>query len=84
MWFNVTERKLIKYGNIYSNRFSGTSFAGNVYDADGLCPSLTTMTTGGCQQPMIIIDAQKEHNIIQENQQSNIRVGFLTPEQATA
>lgn len=41
----------IKIGNIYG--FDGGNFAGNVYDADGICPCLRTFC-GGNQQPMVI------------------------------
>lgn len=40
----------IKIGNIYG--FDGGNFAGNVYDADGICPCLRTFC-GGNQQPMV-------------------------------
>lgn len=39
-------------GNIYG-RGKGTSFAGNVYDTDGLAPTLNTMG-GGNREPLII------------------------------
>ena len=32
-------------GNIYNRPITG--FAGNVYDKEGLCPTLTTMQGGG-------------------------------------
>lgn len=32
-------------GNIYGEQF-GTSFAGNVYDSGGLCPTLMNMQGG--------------------------------------
>lgn len=47
---DMRERKL---GNLYG--FSGGNYAGNVYDKDSLCPSISTMGGGG-QQPMIIED----------------------------
>lgn len=42
-----TEKKL---GNLYG--YTGGNFAGNVYDKEGLCPSILTMQGGG-KQPMI-------------------------------
>lgn len=43
----VTEKKL---GNLYG--YTGGNFAGNVYEKEGLCPSILTMQGGG-KQPMI-------------------------------
>ena len=40
-----------KIGNIYG--FDGGNYAGNVYDANGLSPTLRTMQ-GGNQMPMVI------------------------------
>lgn len=37
--------------NIYG--FTGGSYAGNVYDADGVAPTLNTMG-GGNRQPLIV------------------------------
>ena len=42
-----TEKKL---GNLYG--YTGGNFAGNVYEKEGLCPSILTMQGGG-KQPMI-------------------------------
>lgn len=42
----------IRIGNIYG--FTGGNFAGNVYDANGICPCLRTFG-GGNQQPMVIV-----------------------------
>lgn len=44
--------ELIRLGNIY-NENAGAGFAGNVWDKEGLCPTLTTMQGGG-REPMII------------------------------
>lgn len=43
-----------RLGNIY-NENSGAGFAGNVWDKDFICPTITTMQGGG-RQPMIIED----------------------------
>ena len=59
----MMERKLYKYGNIYGDRFNGASFAGNVWSVDGLCPTIKTMSTGGSQQPMVLVDLHKERKI---------------------
>ena len=40
--------KQIRIGNIYGDHY-GTGYAGNVWDTNGLCPTLMTM-----QWPMII------------------------------
>ena len=44
-----------RLGNIYRNygENQGTGFAGNVWDKQSICPTLTTMQGGG-RQPMII------------------------------
>lgn len=39
-----------RLGNIYG--FTGGNYAGNVYDLNGICPALITMS-GGNRQPMI-------------------------------
>lgn len=43
--------KVSKIGNIFG--FTGGSFAGNVYDTCGLCPTINT-AGGGLREPMII------------------------------
>lgn len=40
--------------NVYSEKFTGLSYAGNVYDTKFLCPTLLTFPGGGV--PMILID----------------------------
>lgn len=50
MVIEVSEKRL---GNIYG--FTGGNYAGNVYDAEGVCPTLNTMQ-GGNKQPMIVED----------------------------
>ena len=45
--------KLIRYGNIYREN-SGGSFAGNVYDINGLCPAINT-AGGGNREPIILV-----------------------------
>ena len=44
--------KIKRVFNIYG--FTGGSYGGNVYDARGLCPSLSTCG-GGNREPMIIV-----------------------------
>ena len=34
----------------------GTGFAYSVYDAEGLAPTITTLTGGGGRQPMIVVE----------------------------
>lgn len=41
-----------RIGNIYGDEF-GTGYAGNVFLADGLSPTLTNMQGGG-RQPMVV------------------------------
>lgn len=39
-------QNVIRLGNIYNPNL-GTSYAGNVWDKEGVCPTLTTMQGGG-------------------------------------
>lgn len=57
--------KQIRIGNIYGDHY-GTGYAGNVWDINELCPTLTTMQGGGGRQPMII---------------DNLRIRKLTPKE---
>lgn len=34
-------------GNVYSDRFTGGTYGGNVYGTDALCPAMGTMQGGG-------------------------------------
>lgn len=47
----MNELSVIKLFNIYGH--TGGNFAGNVYDINGLCPTLLTMS-GGNRQPLIL------------------------------
>ena len=47
----MNDIKAIRLFNIYG--FSGMSYAGNVWDINGICPTLNTMT-GGNRQPLIL------------------------------
>lgn len=47
--------KVLKIGNIFG--FAGGSFAGNVYSADGLCPTINCMG-GGMREPMILEEVE--------------------------
>lgn len=47
-------REVIRLGNVYGDQY-GESFAGNVWDKNGLVPSIMTMQGGG-RQPMIVED----------------------------
>lgn len=51
--------KVKKLGNLYG--FTGGSYAGNVYDKHGLCPTLNTVS-GGNRQVMIIVKRKKGSN----------------------
>lgn len=44
----------VKLGNIYSDKFNGCSYAGNVLHRGGLCPTLRTFQ-GGNAQPLIVV-----------------------------
>lgn len=57
----------IRLFNIYG--FTGMSYAGNVWDKNGLSPTLNTMS-GGNRQPLIIKGV---------NDMDNIRIRKLTP-----
>lgn len=45
---------LVKLGNVYGD-YDGYSYAGMVWDKNGLAPSLTTCQGGG-REPMIIVE----------------------------
>ena len=47
------ELKVVRLGNIYNPKL-GTGYAGNVWDKDNLCPTITTLQGGG-RQPMIVV-----------------------------
>ena len=47
---------IILLGNIYGEQF-GTGYAGNVWDKDGISPTLMTMM-GGNRQPLIIVEVK--------------------------
>ena len=38
--------EVVRLGNIYNEK-AGAGFAGNVWDKNGICPTLTTMQGGG-------------------------------------
>lgn len=74
------EIKEIRLGNL--NGFTGGSFAGQVYDLEGLSPSITTMQGGG-REPHIIIDdfyANRDVRVYEEyspsirNERSGLKV----------
>lgn len=46
------EPQLTRFGNLFG-RDKGSGYAGNVWDRNGLCPTLDTMQ-GGYRQPMVI------------------------------
>lgn len=50
--------KLMRIGNLFGA--TGGSFAGNIYDPDGLCPTINT-AGGGYREPMII-EYEQNHN----------------------
>lgn len=52
--------ELNRLGNIYGED-KGTGYAGNVWDKEGLCPTLTTME-GGNREPMIVASRGRNPN----------------------
>lgn len=58
-------QNVIRLGNIYNPNL-GTSYAGNVWDKEGVCPTLTTMQGGGGREPMIIIENNSEESSNEE------------------
>lgn len=60
--------KCVRIGNIYGEG-TGTGYAGNVYNDNGLSPALSTMS-GGNRQPMIL----EEPQLITHNIQQTVKV----------
>lgn len=56
-----------KIGNVYSSKYTGGNFAGNVYDKYGLSPTILTFKGGG-RQPHIIEEVMEN-----DGQNSKIR-----------
>ena len=54
---------LIRYGNIYGEQF-GTGYAGNVWNSNGLCPTLKCESGGGNRVPMIVIGSTQRNAFI--------------------
>lgn len=59
--------KAKKIGNVYG--YTGGNFGGNVYESDGLSPTLLNMGGGGNKQPMVLDENQK------------VRIRRLTPKE---
>ena len=55
----MTAKRCLKVGNIFG--FTGGSFAGNIYDPEGLCPTINCMG-GGMREPMIIECSEDEED----------------------
>ena len=69
--------KVKKIGNIYG--FDGGNFGGNVYDTDGLSPTVTDTSGGGNRQPMVLdpklvggVGIKKSNNGTQYYQQDRV------------
>lgn len=62
----MEDKNLILFGNIYGNQF-GTGYAGNVWDKNGLCPTLTCTGEGGGRTPAIIIEYDGRPEIQRES-----------------
>lgn len=56
--------KVKKIFNIYG--FTGGSFAGNVYDTNGIAPSINTCE-GGNREPLILISEDEEKERLEDN-----------------
>lgn len=54
-----------RLGNIYGDD-RGTGFAGNVWDSDGLAPTITTQQ-GGNREPMIVDKPHQQDNLMTED-----------------
>lgn len=48
--------------NVYSEKFTGLSYAGNVYDTGFLCPTLLTFPGGGVPMIVLIGDCGNEYD----------------------
>lgn len=53
--------KTRKLMNAYNPKFTGGSYAGNVYDPQGVAPTLKTMTGGG-RMPFILLTYEMDGN----------------------
>ena len=62
---------VIKIGNIYGA--TGGNFAGNIYDIEGLCPSINTCG-GGNREPIILKD-------METNNKKKYSIRKLTPKE---
>ena len=71
--------KVKRLFNIYGDN-RGTGFAGNVWDVNGICPTLTTMG-GGNREPLIITDMEQKQKITlpKELEGKKFRIRKLTP-----
>lgn len=46
-------------GNVYGEQF-GTGYAGNVWDINGICPTITCVGGGGGRMPSVLIDDERD------------------------
>lgn len=56
----MNDLKLNRLFNIYGH--TGGNYAGNVYDQNGLCPTILIMS-GGNRQPMIVVNKETRKRI---------------------
>lgn len=70
----------IRLGNIY-NENAGAGFAGNVWDKNGISPTLTTMQGGG-REPMIIDETK--YNLVLEEKNGFYEQAIKTAEENNA
>ena len=72
----VIEKETKHLGNIFGEEY-GTGYAGNVWDKEGLAPTLTNMR-GGNRQPMVVEDKTIVRMVLE---QSQYRIRKLTPKE---
>lgn len=53
--------ELKRLGNVYGDNF-GTGYAGNVWDKEGLCPTIKVESGGGGRQPMVMVAMRGRYN----------------------
>lgn len=53
--------ELKRLGNVYGDDF-GTGYAGNVWDKEGLCPTIKVESGGGGRQPMVMVAMRGRYN----------------------
>ena len=79
-WLRLNENKTpVRVGNIYNENF-GTGYSGNVWDVNGISPTITT-TQGGGRVPMILIKSNTKKGY--EEAEPGDSVNFAYPRSKT-